>query len=184
MMDDPPATTTSAPTPAHHDSGHRSCSSCKRRISTVRLDAHTVCIKCRGFRCDHKTRCKECESWTRDQMDAYIKHRKSLDAKAKNKAVTCVAETTPVVTTTESHVEPNIDSQDRLASTLESFFNKFLDQGSFRTNPISFTAPLSVPDYVLGMRTGEGMMDRQGMKMLCPSALPLRCTQVILRIPT
>ena len=160
MMDDPPATTTTTtPSSAQHDSSHRTCANCKTRISTARHDAHTVCIKCRGFRCDHKNRCNECEPWTKDQMDAYLKHRKSLDVKAKSKAktpVTSVAETTPVVTSTESHVEQIVGSQDRLASTLESFFNKFLDQGSFRTNPSSFAAPLSVPDYVSRNEDGGG----------------------------
>ena len=37
------------------------------------------------MKCDLENRCKECKSWTNDEMEDYIKHRKSLESKSKTK---------------------------------------------------------------------------------------------------
>ena len=37
----------------------RSCS-CRKRMSALKFDFHTVCADCRGVDCDLKTRCIEC----------------------------------------------------------------------------------------------------------------------------
>ena len=66
-------------------STRRSCSQCHRRMSSFSLDRHMFCTKCHGSECDQSTRCDECMSWTKEEMDSYIKLRKTLSSKSKNK---------------------------------------------------------------------------------------------------
>ena len=68
------------------ESTHRSCSCCHGRMSSFSLDRHLFCTKCRGAECDQSTRCDECLSWTKEEMDSYIKLRKSLSSKSKSKS--------------------------------------------------------------------------------------------------
>ena len=44
---------------------------------------HTVCHKCRGWDCFIDKRCDECLDWSQEEMEAYVKHRKSLVSKDK-----------------------------------------------------------------------------------------------------
>ena len=46
-------------------------------------DKHSKCSTCRGVECSFETRCSECQSWSDDIMNKYIKHRKSLDSKSR-----------------------------------------------------------------------------------------------------
>ena len=64
-------------------SGHRNCTSCRKRISDKRIDRHTICVSCRSVKCDLLHRCDECRDWSEAEMADYIKHRKSLEAKSK-----------------------------------------------------------------------------------------------------
>ena len=63
------------------DEAHRQCLKCHRRISKLVYDPHNFCTKCRGFECSFDSRCDECADWSREEMEAYIKHRRSLKAK-------------------------------------------------------------------------------------------------------
>ena len=65
------------------ESTHRSCARCHGRMSSFSLDRHLFCIKCRGSECDQNSRCDECLSWTKEEMEGYIKLRKSLSSKSK-----------------------------------------------------------------------------------------------------
>ena len=60
---------------------YRQCLKCHRRISKLVYDRHNFCTKCRCFECSLDSRCDECVDWSRDEMEAYIKHRRSLKAK-------------------------------------------------------------------------------------------------------
>ena len=51
----------------------RSCSWCHGMMSSLSLDRHLFCIKCRGADCDLNTRCDECLSWTKEEMESYVK---------------------------------------------------------------------------------------------------------------
>ena len=61
----------------------RSCSRCHGRMSSFSLDRHLFCIKCRGADCDLNTRCDECLSWTKEEMESFVKLRKSLTSKSR-----------------------------------------------------------------------------------------------------
>ena len=68
----------------------RSCSRCHGRMSSFSLDRHLFCTKCRRSECDHNSRCDECLSWTKEEMDSYVKLRKSLSSKSKGKSKSSV----------------------------------------------------------------------------------------------
>ena len=85
---DIPTTSSSSVTPAESptpaDISRRSCNSCRRRMSI--LDNHTICTSCRDIQCDKENRCQECKDWTDEQIEEYVKTRKSLDSKSKKKS--------------------------------------------------------------------------------------------------
>ena len=80
-----PATSLSSSSSSTTESGHRSCQKCRKRISSIKFDKHNICIDCRGSICDLDNRCKECKTWSLEDMETYVKHRKSLDSKGKGK---------------------------------------------------------------------------------------------------
>ena len=61
----------------------RSCSRCHGRMSSFSLHRHLLCIKCKGADCDLNTRCDECSSWTKGEMESYVKLRKSLTSTSR-----------------------------------------------------------------------------------------------------
>ena len=58
----------------------RSCARCHGRTSSFSLDRHLFCTKCRGSDCDVNSMCDECFSWTKEEMEGYVKLRKSLSS--------------------------------------------------------------------------------------------------------
>ena len=79
---DPPRSSGSSST-SSGDSTRRSCNKCHCRMSSLSLDKHLFCMKCRGSECTMDTRCNECMSWTEEEMIKYCKLRKSLSSKSK-----------------------------------------------------------------------------------------------------
>ena len=51
------ASTSSSSLSSNQDSDHRSCASCKIRMSTLKYDKHAVCAGCRNVKCDLQNRC-------------------------------------------------------------------------------------------------------------------------------
>ena len=47
---------------------------------------NTLCASCRGVDCTLKDKCTECRVWTDEEFARYLKHRKSLVAKALSKS--------------------------------------------------------------------------------------------------
>ena len=62
----------------------RSCARCYSRMSSIDRDNH-LCIRCRGYECSVNLRCEECENWSREEMLAHEKIRKSLAFKSKGR---------------------------------------------------------------------------------------------------
>ena len=58
---------------------------CKTRMSSLLHDSHKICSVCRGFDCSLDKQCTECEAWSEEVMNKYVKYRKSLDSKSKAK---------------------------------------------------------------------------------------------------
>ena len=63
----------------------RSCAKCPSRMSSVDRDKHLNCIKCRGYECSVELRCEECKDWSKEEMLAHEKIRKSLASKSKGR---------------------------------------------------------------------------------------------------
>ena len=63
----------------------RSCARCPSRMSSIDRDKHLFCIKCRGYECSVDLRCDECKDWSKEEMLAHEKIRKSLASKNKGR---------------------------------------------------------------------------------------------------
>ena len=63
----------------------RTCAGCRIRMSSYDLDSHTVCTNCRGKVCNYSDRCETCTEWPDEKMNAYLKHRSSLERKRLSK---------------------------------------------------------------------------------------------------
>ena len=52
-------------------------------MSSFYLDKHLFCTKCRGSEGSMNSRCDECMQWTKEEMEKYVKLRKSLSSISK-----------------------------------------------------------------------------------------------------
>ena len=105
--------TLSASSASSRDSARHSCAQCHGRMSSFSLDQRMFCIKCRGSDCDQNTRCDECLSWTKEEMDGYIKLRKSLSSKSKENKNPLKTSSSPPRSTA-----PVVDLDSRFAAQL------------------------------------------------------------------
>ena len=105
------------------DSTRRSCLRCHGRMSSLSLDRHTFCYRCRGAECDFDNKCDECMSWTKEEMEAYVKLRKSLAGKSKH----CKGSSKPPSPPRSTAPVVNIDIDDRVASQVSSL-SKSVDE--------------------------------------------------------
>ena len=104
------------------ESTRRSCARCHGRMSSFSFDRHLFCTKCRGSDCDVNSRCDECFSWTKEEMEGYVKLRKSLSSKSKKHKNPLKTSASPPRSTA-----PNVDLDDRFAAQLETV-NQSMDQ--------------------------------------------------------
>ena len=58
-------------------------------MSSFSVDRHSFCVKCRGSDSNIENRCDECMSWSMEEMESYIKLRKSLASKSCGKKNSC-----------------------------------------------------------------------------------------------
>ena len=70
---------------ASSDQPQRSCARCPSRMSSIDRDRHLICTRCRGYECSVELRCEEYENWSKEEMLAHEKVRKSLASKAKGR---------------------------------------------------------------------------------------------------
>ena len=54
-------------------------------MSSIDRDKHLFCIKCRGYECSVELRCDECKDWSKEEMLAHEKIRKSLASRNKGR---------------------------------------------------------------------------------------------------
>ena len=135
-MSQPPATSSSSSTSATPtDSAHRSCPSCRRRMSSSKFDKHSVCFWCRPIKCDVSNRCSECSSWSPSEIKDYVKHRRSLDSKSKRakSGDTASPSVSPALVTyaSDSHARSELDLkeiQSRVQADVTSLFANFIEQ--------------------------------------------------------
>ena len=65
------------------DTARRSCKKYHGRMSSFSLDKPLYCIECRGSDCNLMSRCDEFMQWTKEELEAYMKVRRSLTSKGK-----------------------------------------------------------------------------------------------------
>ena len=95
------------------EAARRSCTKCHVRMSSFSLDRHLFCTKCCG---------SECFSWTKEEMEGYVKLRKSLTSKSrKAKSSSCSSSSPPRSTA------PDSDLDSRFAAQFDSV-NKVMDK--------------------------------------------------------
>ena len=63
----------------------RFCARCYNRMSSIDHDKHLICIHCHSYECLVNLRCEECENWSKEEMLAHEKIRKSLASKSKGR---------------------------------------------------------------------------------------------------
>ena len=178
-----PITTSSSDSPATPaDIPRRSCTSCRRRMST--LDNHTICTACRETNCDRENRCSECRNWSDEQIDEYVKNRKSLDSKAKKKTES------KGKSSSKSSADPShkdIDTglkdievrlHDNLQSNIKTMFADLTKQlldtmKSSQVNPSSLSAPSLVPEEGSKVESAGGWVGQvEAKKSLGAASLP------------
>ena len=92
-----------------------SCPRCHGRMSSIFLDRHVFCVKCRGSECDHNSRCDDCMKWSKEEMDSYVKLCKSLKAKSRPSKSSSRSSSSPLRITA-----PDIDFNAILTTQLDS----------------------------------------------------------------
>ena len=167
-------------------------------MSSFSFDRHSICSICRGNDCTIDCWCDECLSWSVEEMESYVKLRKSLASKSRKK--TSSAPKTPsssgpqapfvdVDEQIRAHIATfSRDVDDRLASMsssimsrLDELFTKFGSNVSNRsfpaepevlglTLPIDQSPPLrwSVSTHVNPMRFQSDIGGLMPQFGLCP----------------
>ena len=88
---------------------------CHGRMSSFSLDGHLFCTKCRGAECDVNSRCDKCFSWTKEEMEGYVKLRKSLSSKNRKSKAPSKSSSSPPRSTAQ-----DVDYDSKLAAQLVS----------------------------------------------------------------
>ena len=162
--------TTSTSAGSSASTSHRSCPRCARRMSSLKFDKHTTCVKCRDKQCSVEVRCSECEKWSVDFMLGYVKHQRTLVSKGGKSKSSSSSSTPPVVTTTTPPPPHALtsDTEVHLKSLMQSFLTDFFSQSpQLGTNPF-LSAPPAVPNSASLLREAAG-----GVGAVTPSeALP------------
>ena len=131
-------------------------------MSSLALDKHTFCFKCCLADCDVQNRCDECMSWSLEVVQAYVRLRKSLAGKCRNKKSSgskpppCPKTIAPVgfsLSDVDSRIAGHFESFSQsfdhrfelLSSNILDRFNKLATSMSARLSNPSFTAEPGVP---------------------------------------
>ena len=96
------------------ESTWRSCNKCHGRMSSFSPDEHLFCIKCRGSECSVTSRCDECFEWTKEEMESYVRLRKSLTSKNRKSK-------TPHSSSSPRSTAPDGDFDHKMAAQFDSF---------------------------------------------------------------
>ena len=157
------ATTSSSSSTSSTAGSHRSCPNCKKRMSILKYDHHSICLSCRDTKCDFQNRCKECKDWNDSLMSEYLKHRKSLDQKGGKSGSSSAGSSGSSSGSSSSSrdKEKFKEMEDKISSSLSAKFDDFSKQllglvADRNVNP-SFSAPLQVPEqgHLSGPAGGE-----------------------------
>ena len=148
---DPPRSSGSSST-SSGESTRQSCSKCHGRMSSLSLDKHLFCMKCRGSECTLDTRCNECISWTEEEMIRYVKLCLSLSSKSK-RGKSSPPRSIPQDRDSDEFNQSQLDSVQKMindsvtsmSDELMAKFSSMMDQFQSRQHDISDTSSSAVP---------------------------------------
>ena len=131
------------------DSARRSCKKCHGRMSSFSLDKHLCCTKCRGSDCNLLSRCDECMQWTKEEMEAYMKVRRSLTSKGR-RSKSSLPRSTPPESDVDHSLAAKLDSVNKsvdmkieaMSASLMSKFSSILENFSLAEIILLFQIPL------------------------------------------
>ena len=117
-MDNPsqPISGSSSSVPLSGESSRRSCPRCHGRMSSFSVDRHSICYECRGNDCTFDFRCEECMSWSVEEVESYVKLRKSLASKGKKKSTSA-----PKTPSSYEPQAPNVDVDEQIRAHIATF---------------------------------------------------------------
>ena len=164
----PPTTSSAMSTPAAVDSAAlRSYPNCRRRMSSLKHDSHTICSHCRAVSCSVETRCSECKDWSVDTLQEHLKYQRSLAGTrgSRKPVVTAASGSQPAVTSSpvvsSPHLAPSVSESSQLKDAVLAVLQSL--QGSLGINIDSSTAPSTVPDSAPSVGGATGGV--HGMKL-------------------
>ena len=156
--------------------GRRSCRRCTRRMSSLTLDKHTICVTCRDVDCSVAVRCNECREWSTELMNEYVRHKRSLISKSRKPKVTTPSASSASVTPSESPYLSQVVSPSPTSladdGKLKNYVHSFLasmpsqqsGQVSLGSKPFVSAPSVEVPDLPsrgsTGGKTAESLSSR------------------------
>ena len=181
----------------------RSCTKCSRRMSSYAHDKHSLCLHCRDFICSVDIRCRECSSWSTDEMLEYLKYRKSLVSKGKKRSsVATPTSASPSVSPSVTPVKvcvssskvaspvsslPSLASEEGLKTFVHSVLASFLSQpsSSLGSNPFLPAPSAEVPDVSCSGSAGgsEGDNLMRGRPVAPSGVVPLPIQEDVIPPP-
>ena len=148
-------------------------------MSSFSLDKHLFCIKCRGPDCILLSRCDDCMKWTKEEMESYIKLRRSLSSKSKQSKSSPLrsnphdSDVDISIATQLDSINKSVDQKiDAMSVTLLAKFSSMLDNFQPRLNSPSFPDPSAVPGYSACL--SEPPSRRPTDRTKCPAGLRFR----------
>ena len=119
----------------------------------------TFCIKCRGSECTVSSRYDECFEWAKEEMESYVKLRKSLTSKSRKSKSSRSSSSPPRSTAPDSDLDHKFAAQfdsvkkavdkklDGMSTALMSKFSLMLAQFQSGFNQSSVSDMTAVPEY-------------------------------------
>ena len=104
------------PVPSLGESSRWSCPRCHERMSSFSVDRYSICCKCHGNDCTIDCRCDECLSWSMEEMESYVKLRKSLASKGKKKSSSA-----PKTPSSSRPQAPSVDVDEKICAHIATF---------------------------------------------------------------
>ena len=154
-----------------------SCKKCHGRMSSFSLDKHLFCFKCRGSDCNLVYRCDECMKWTKEEMESYVKLRRSLSSKGKQSKSSppwSIPHDSDIDISIATHsINKSVDQKiDAMSANLLAKFSSMLDKLQPRLNSPSFPDPSTVLGYSACL--SEPPSRRPTDRIKCPAGLRFR----------